>query len=34
MGENGYAKVNGDTLSIIEEPGETQDKGEQFKKVK
>ena len=34
VGENGYAKVNGDTLSIIEEPGETQDKGEQFKKVK
>ena len=34
VGESGYAKVNGDTLSIIEEPGENQDTGEQFKKVK
>lgn len=33
-GEKMYAKVNGDTLSLIEEPGENLDEGDQYKKVK
>lgn len=29
-----YVKVNGDTLTLIEEPGDNLDEGDQYKKVK